>query len=122
MEQETEDRVNAPTTRIGFPKGTPRIVDRIQQKKDLAAQERECRAIVARRDKGKCVVPGCKESGIHKHHIQYRSRGGKWRSANVCSLCVKHHQLVHASLIQIAGNADEHLDITGEAKYLRFKL
>jgi hypothetical protein len=30
--------------------------------------------------------------------------------------------MLHASLIQISGNADEHLTITGDAKLLRFKL
>ena len=107
---------------FAIPKGTPRVVDRIQAKKDLAKQERDCRVAVNKRDKGKCVVPGCKDAGPHKHHITYRSRGGKWQSGNVCSLCPRHHQLLHAGLIQISGDADVHLTITGDAKYLRFKL
>lgn len=109
-------------SQFAIPKGTPRIVDRIQKKKDLAQQERDCRAAVRKRDKGKCVVPGCKEAAPHMHHITYRSRGGKWRSGNIASLCVKHHQMVHAALIQITGDADEHLTITGDRKYLRFNL
>jgi 5-methylcytosine-specific restriction endonuclease McrA len=82
---------------------------------------RACRAAVKKRDKGRCVIPGCKEAAQHMHHIVYRSHGGKWHSENICSLCVTHHQLVHAGLIQIAGNADVHLDITGDLKHLRFK-
>lgn len=107
---------------FAIPKGTPRVVDRITKKRDLAAMERECRIAVKKRDKGRCVVPGCKEASVHLHHITYRSRGGKWRSENVCSLCVKHHQMVHAALIQISGNADEHLTIEGDRDLLKFKL
>lgn len=105
---------------FAIPKGTPRVLDRIEQKKSREAQERECRRKVDARDKRKCVVPGCKDASAHKHHIVYRSKGGKWRSENVCSLCVKHHQMVHAGLIDISGNADEHLTITGDRKYLKF--
>lgn len=107
---------------FAIPKGTPRVVDRIARKKDLEQQERDCRAAVRKRDKGKCVVPGCKEASQHMHHVTYRSRGGKWRSGNIASLCVRHHQLLHAGLITIAGDADVHLTITGDRKYLRFKL
>jgi len=107
---------------FAFPKGTPRVLDRIEKKRDLAKMERDCRIAVKKRDKGKCVVPGCKDASVHLHHVTYRSRGGKWRSGNIASLCVKHHQLVHAGLIQIAGDADVHLTITGDAKLLRFKL
>lgn len=107
---------------LAFPKGRPRVLDRIQARKDKEAQERLCRKQVLARDKGKCVIPGCKEKSVHLHHIQYRSRGGKWRSENICSLCVKHHQLLHAGLITITGNADVHLDVTGDKKYLKFKL
>ena len=110
------------TSELAFPKGTPRVVDRIAKKRDYAKQERECRAAVKKRDHGRCVVPGCKEASHHLHHILYRSRGGKWRTGNIASLCVKHHQLVHAGLITITGDADVHLTITGDAKYLRFQL
>jgi 5-methylcytosine-specific restriction endonuclease McrA len=108
--------------RLAFPKGQPRVVDRIQRKQELRAQERACRKAVKARDKGRCVVPGCKERSAHLHHIVYRSRGGKWRSENVCSLCVTHHQMVHASMIRIEGNADSELVITGDVNKLRFKL
>lgn len=89
---------------------------------DKATEERICREIVKRRDKGKCVVPGCKERSEHLHHITYRSKGGKWRSENIASLCVSHHAMVHAGRIQIAGNADDHLTITGSTADLKFKL
>lgn len=84
--------------------------------------ERDCRDIVKKRDKGKCVIPGCKEKSDHLHHITYRSKGGKWRSGNICSLCASHHQMVHLGKIQIEGNADDELKITGDVAALRFKL
>lgn len=104
------------------PKPEPRIYAKRATKLSLAQQERDCRIAVRRRDKGRCVVPGCKERSAHLHHIVYRSRGGKWRSPNICSLCVAHHQLVHAGRIQISGNADEELIITGDRLDLEFKL
>lgn len=89
---------------------------------DKQQQERVCREAVKRRDKGKCVIPGCKERAEHMHHITYRSKGGKWRTENICSLCASHHSMVHLGKIQIHGNADEHLTITGDTDSLRFKL
>jgi hypothetical protein len=105
---------------FAIPKGTARVLDRIERKRDLALQERTCRQAVRLRDHGRCVVPGCKERSQHLHHITYRSRGGRCRSENVCSLCVKHHQMVHAALIEITGNADEELFITGDKQLLKF--
>ena len=105
------------------PKGQKPIAEAKREKRlDKAQQERTCREAVKRRDKGKCVVPGCKERSDHLHHIVYRSRGGKWRSENIASLCASHHAMVHLGKIQIAGNADVHLDITGDVDALRFKL
>lgn len=110
------------TSMLKFKKGEPRIVVKQAKKAKLAKQERECRIAVRKRDKGKCVVPGCKEGARHLHHITFRSHGGKWTSANCCSLCPIHHQLLHNGKIHISGNADEHLTITGEKRYLRFTL
>jgi 5-methylcytosine-specific restriction endonuclease McrA len=85
-------------------------------------QERICREAVRKRDKGRCVVPGCKDASAHLHHIVYRSKGGKWRSENICSLCPSHHHMVHLGKITITGNADDELVITGSRKDLAFKL
>lgn len=110
---------------IGFPKPEPRIVANKRKRLDLAALERQCRADVKRRDKGHCVVPGCKErSNLHLHHITYRSQSRRmtWLTSNCCLVCPAHHALRHAGKISISGNADEHLTIAGDAKYLRFTL
>lgn len=110
---------------LKYGKGSPLIEERKRQRLDLAALERQCRADVKRRDKGHCVVPGCKErSNLHLHHIVYRSQSRRmtWLTSNCCLLCPAHHALRHAGKISISGNADEHLTITGDRKYLEFKL
>ena len=107
---------------FAIPKGTPRAFDKRAKRLDKEQQERECREAVRRRDKGKCVIPGCRDKSDHLHHITYRSRGGKWRTENIASLCASHHSMVHLGKIQISGNADVHLDITGDVAALRFKL
>ncbi len=110
------------TSGLAFPKPEPRVFKKKAKKLDLQSQERICREAVRKRDKGRCVVPGCKEKAHHMHHIVYRSRGGKWRSENICSLCPAHHALVHAGVIRITGNADDELIIKGDRKHLEFKL
>ena len=107
---------------LRYGKGPLRVEATRAKRLTKAEQERACRIAVERRDKGRCVVPGCKEVGRHSHHIVYRSRGGRWRSENICLLCVGHHAMVHAGRIQISGNANEHLTITGSKKDLAFKL
>lgn len=106
---------------VACPKPRARVLDRIDCKRDLEKRERDCRRDVKKRDKGRCVIPGCREASRHMHHITFRSRGGKWTSGNIASLCVLHHQLVHAGEIRIAGDADEHLTITGNMKFLKWK-
>lgn len=107
-----------PKVRAGDSRAEAKRAKRLDQ----ATEERICREQVKRRDHGKCVVPGCKERSDHLHHITYRSKGGKWRSGNICSLCSSHHAMVHLGKIQISGNADEHLTIAGETAALKFKL
>jgi hypothetical protein len=107
---------------FAIPKGTPLAMDKRAKRLDKEQQERICREQVKRRDKGKCVVPGCKDASDHLHHITYRSKGGKWRSENICSLCASHHAMVHAGKIDITGNADIELTIHGDRAALAFKL
>ncbi len=110
------------TSGLAFPKPEPRVFKKKAKKLDLQSQERICREAVRKRDKGRCVVPGCKEKAQHMHHIVYRSRGGKWKPENICSLCAAHHGLVHAGRIQIYRNADAELIVVGSRKDLSFKL
>lgn len=107
------------------PKPEPRILAKKRQKLDLSALERECRRMVKARDKGHCVVPGCKSrEGVEMHHVVPRSlsKRARWLTSNNCLLCLTHHRLRHAGLITITGNADEELFIAGERKHLEFRL
>ena len=99
---------------LAFPKPRPRVLDRIQYKKERAAKERACRIAVRKRDHGRCRIPGCRASSRHMHHIVFASHGGQWETSNIVSLCTQCHQLVHARLIQIAWNADGQLVITAD--------
>ncbi len=104
------------TSQLMFPKGQPRVLDRIAQKHALAAAERLCRKVVKARDKGRCRVTGCKDASTEMHHIVYRSHGGKHISSNCVSLCTLHHKFVHAGLLTITGDADKKLTFEGRTK------
>ena len=94
---------------VEAPKPRPRVLDRVDYKRALEKRERDCRRAVKARDQGRCVIRGCRDGAKHAHHIQFRSQGGKWTSDNIVSLCVFHHQCVHAGLIKITGNANTRL-------------
>jgi hypothetical protein len=53
-----------------------------------------------------------------------RSRSGrlKWLSSNCLLLCREHHALRHAGVIQITGDADGEIVITGDVDRLKFRL
>jgi 5-methylcytosine-specific restriction endonuclease McrA len=73
----------------------------------LAQTIKAVRATVWRRDGGRCRV--CwRRRGDHVHHLQYRSQGGRWSTANCLLLCRWCHQDVHARILVITGsNADD---------------
>jgi len=110
---------------LSFPKGQLRV--EVKREKRLSHEEREriCRAEVRRLYGWKCNVPGCKEPGVHQHHIVYRSQSKAlyYEPKNRAPICVAHHELEHAGKITIhPRTAEGELVVTGEAKYLRFKL
>jgi len=109
---------------LAHPKPEPRIVTKTRRAKLARLNERACREIVRARDKGRCRIPGCNGRDIEMHHIVPRSRSSKqkWNPSNNCLLCRAHHALRHAGTIQISGNADEELIITGNIDALRFRL
>jgi 5-methylcytosine-specific restriction endonuclease McrA len=110
--------------RAGIPKPEPRCVTKTRKAKVDAKDEREARAAVKARDKGRCRIPGCSEHAVHLHHVIYRSHSKRlrWRTGNLLSLCLAHHQLEHAGEIQITGDADEEIVVTGNVDKLRFRL
>lgn len=111
-------------SQLPLSKGTPRVIERAKQRKALARDERTAREATRARDKGKCRIPGCKERATELHHIVPRSRSKRLRHAtgNLVWLCLSHHRLRHAGVINIAGNADEELIVTGDLDALKFRL
>lgn len=110
---------------FAIPKGTPRVLEKKRKQKIDAQAERICRAAVRCRDKGRCRIPNCNERDIvEMHHIVPRSRSSKlkWHTGNNILLCRGHHQLRHAGKIQITGDADGEIVITGDVDALRFRL
>jgi 5-methylcytosine-specific restriction endonuclease McrA len=105
-------------------KPEPRCVTKRRLEKVDAKNERACREIVRARDGGKCRIPGCLERSAEAHHIVYRSKSKarRWDPSNLVSLCRDHHRLEHAHIIQISGNADEEIIVTGDVDRLRFRL
>jgi hypothetical protein len=60
------------------------------------------RRAVRERDGSRCQYPGCESRRTDAHHIQYWSHGGHISYADLCSLCCRHHKLVHDKGIFIA--------------------
>lgn len=107
-----------------LPKPEPRCVTKKRRDKLDAKDERACREIVRARDKGRCRIPNCNERSEHLHHIVYRSKSKRlrWVPQNLVSLCTDHHRLEHLHIIQISGNADQEIIVTGDVDRLRFRL
>ena len=93
---------------MAFPKPEPRIVAKLRAKKWDAKNERACREITRKRDLGKCRIPGCTDHATELHHIVPRSQSKRrrWLTSNCVWLCLAHHRLRHAGVIQITGDAD----------------
>jgi hypothetical protein len=70
------------------------------------------------RDKGRCVVPGCRHTTfVDLHHIEPRAEGGQHDIDNLVVLCSAHHRAVHRGSLVITGRAStglrfEHTDGT----------
>jgi 5-methylcytosine-specific restriction endonuclease McrA len=101
-----------------------RCVTKKRQQKMDAKNERAAREITRKRDHGRCRIPNCHERATELHHIVARSQSKRrrWETSNLVWLCREHHQLRHAGEIQISGNADSEIIVTGDINKLRFRL
>ncbi|MFT3694136.1 MAG: HNH endonuclease signature motif containing protein [Kofleriaceae bacterium] len=62
-------------------------------KKDVTPSTRRT---VVQRDRGKCVVAGCRSQRfVDIHHIVPRAEGGGHTADNLVLLCFAHHQMLH---------------------------
>ncbi len=101
-----------------FKHDLPSRVDRAKEKavKDAANWRLVCKVVDAR-DGRACRVCGTKTNpdavGLlrgHRHHIVYRSAGGKDVSENLVTLCAECHDAEHVKRsLHVEGNADEAL-------------
>jgi hypothetical protein len=112
------------TSGLAFPKGALRVEVKREKRLTNEERERDCKREVTRLYGRKCCVPGCKEMGLDDHHVIHRSQSKrlKYLPENRRPICRAHHDLEHGGKIQIATNKDGELIITGEKKYLQFKL
>lgn len=88
----------------------------IKRKKDADTRWRDVCKVVDARDKRACRCcekrTNADDVGLlrgHRHHIVYRSAGGKDISGNLVTLCAECHNDEHRCKLGIDGNADEAL-------------
>ena len=61
---------------------------------------------VFRRDRGRCIVPGCRAARfLEVHHVVPRAHGGDHDPRRLGLVCAGHHHAAHAGLIEITGEA-----------------
>jgi hypothetical protein len=71
------------------------------------------RRAVWRRDRGRCVVPGCRNARYADvHHVVARAAGGDHAPTGLVCLCTAHHRAVHDGRIRISGHAPHALRFT----------
>lgn len=109
---------------FAIPKGTPRVLERRTKRLSDAEAERECRKQVKALYGSKCVIPGCREPGIHLHHVVYRSKSRrlKYEPTNRRPVCAGHHALIHAGTIHLRFDEQSELIVEGPKDILSFKL
>jgi len=71
------------------------------------------RRAVLRRDRGRCVVPGCRNARyVDVHHIVPRAAGGKHTPTKLAAMCSAHHKAAHDGRLRIDGTAPDKLRVT----------
>jgi hypothetical protein len=60
------------------------------------------------RDRGRCVVPGCRNASyVDLHHLDLRSEGGSNDPDNLVVLCGAHHGALHRGRLHIDGKVSK---------------
>ena len=64
------------------------------------------------RDRGRCVVPGCRNATyVDLHHLDPRSEGGSNDPDNLVALCGAHHRALHRGRLRIDGKVSTGLRV-----------
>jgi 5-methylcytosine-specific restriction endonuclease McrA len=95
-------------------KGGTRFDRKKQRKADQELHERLVHQAVDARDHHTCRLCGryCSPLAIgllersHRHHLEYRSKGGATDTSNLLTLCASCHNDVHAGKVRLSGDAD----------------
>jgi hypothetical protein len=83
-------------------------------KRQRAAQETPpaIRREVFWRDRGRCIVPGCRNATyVDLHHLDLRSEGGSHDPDNLVVLCGAHHGALHRGRLRIDGRVSTGLRV-----------
>jgi hypothetical protein len=65
------------------------------------------------RDRGRCVVPGCRNATfVDLHHLDLRSEGGENDPDNLVVLCSAHHGALHRGRLRIEGKVSTGLRVS----------
>ena len=60
------------------------------------------RRAVVRRDRGRCVVPGCRNARyVQVHHLVHRAKGGTHAASGLACLCSAHHRAAHDGRLKV---------------------
>ncbi|MBL8619927.1 MAG: HNH endonuclease [Myxococcales bacterium] len=71
------------------------------------------RRAVLRRDRGRCVVPGCRNARyVDVHHVVPRAQGGTHTPSTLSALCSAHHKAAHDGRLRVEGTAPGKLRFT----------
>jgi hypothetical protein len=85
-----------------------------RQKRQRATQDTPpaIRREVFWRDRGRCVVPGCRNATyVDLHHLDLRSEGGSNDPDNLVVLCSAHHGALHRGRLRIDGKVSTGLRV-----------
>ncbi len=108
--------------------GGSRVARKQQRRTEDAAALKACYAAVDARDGYLCRVCGKRGSPtattllerIHRHHLIYRSRGGRHETRNVLSLCSVCHDAIHVrGELHLEGDADARAEESGRLRGVR---
>ena len=77
----------------------------LQKKRAKQSIPPAVRRAVMRRDGGRCVVPGCRNSAfVDLHHVVLEEEGGPPTAENLVVLCGGHHRAAHTGTLNISGD------------------
>ncbi|MFH1144375.1 MAG: HNH endonuclease [Candidatus Eisenbacteria bacterium] len=70
-------------------------------------ERRPVQAKILRRDRYRCIIPGCiNRDRLEAHHNRPRSQGGSDDPSNLSTICHRHHRHgIHAGYVRITGKA-----------------